>query len=107
MLAPFADERGWRFVADSVCGAFHESTGAPCQDCQSVRVVPPGILIAAIADGAGSAPQSERGAQIAVQAAVGTLERICLDARTSAYSDERWTSIVRESLQSALLAVQY
>ncbi len=50
---------GWRYVAASVVGTSHEKLGGACQDandCQ-VYILPGGenVLVAAIADGAGSA----------------------------------------------------
>jgi hypothetical protein len=60
----------WRVAAASVCGASHERTGQPCQDAQNSVVLPDGTLIAAVADGAGSARLAEVGAAVAVRAAI-------------------------------------
>lgn len=67
------DQLRWRTVAASVRGVSHEKTGQPCQDANSWKVLPEGILVAAVADGAGSAALSEIGANIAVQIAVETV----------------------------------
>jgi len=61
----------WRTAYASVVGTSHAATGAPCQDAGSCQVVVARdgseILLAAVADGAGSASRSEEGAQLAVR----------------------------------------
>jgi muconolactone delta-isomerase len=56
----------WRFVSAREIGSSHQKVGLPCQDRCDCRVLPNGILIAAVADGAGSAEFAEIGAEIAV-----------------------------------------
>ncbi|HET7093733.1 MAG TPA: PP2C family serine/threonine-protein phosphatase, partial [Thermomicrobiales bacterium] len=51
----------------------HARLGIGCQDARDVAVLPNGILIAAAADGAGSAPRSADGARWAVGAATHLL----------------------------------
>lgn len=63
----------WRVVASSVCGTSHEKAGLPCQDNNYWKVTPEGILVAAVADGAGSASLGDIGAEIAVRSAVEAL----------------------------------
>jgi serine/threonine protein phosphatase PrpC len=63
----------WRVVAASVCGTSHQKRSQPCQDAHYWQITPEGILIAAVADGAGSATFGEVGAQIAVRTAVAYL----------------------------------
>jgi hypothetical protein len=64
--------RAWRTAYGSAIGTAHVRNGAVCQDagcCAVVRPVDgPEILVASVADGAGSAPQSEHGARLAVEA---------------------------------------
>jgi hypothetical protein len=63
----------WRQIEGSIRGASHEKSGAPCQDCHVTRTVHCGYasaLVACIADGAGSSPQSHRGARITCDAIV-------------------------------------
>jgi len=57
---------GWRYVAASVVGTSHEKSGGICQDangCQ-IHLLPNGenVFVAAVADGAGSAPCGAEGA---------------------------------------------
>jgi hypothetical protein len=63
----------WNLVFGSVRGTSHERTGKPCQDYCTGRAVetPAGVvLIAACADGAGSAEHSDIGARIACETIV-------------------------------------
>jgi len=62
--------RIWLVARASVQGTSHARTGQPCQDSSGVGEDPPdGILIAAVADGAGSAALSADGSRIASSAA--------------------------------------
>lgn len=67
------NEPCWRVAAASVCGSSHEKTGQPCQDALYWEVLPDGTLLAAVADGAGSAAHSDIGAAVATQATVKSL----------------------------------
>jgi hypothetical protein len=63
----------WRLIHESVAGTSHERTGQPCQDRAEARVIasPAGpVLVAACADGAGSASLSDVGAALACQTVV-------------------------------------
>lgn len=60
----------WAAVSASVIGTSHEATGLPCQDSSHLMRVKMGkeeVLLAAIADGAGSASHSQIGSSEAVQ----------------------------------------
>ena len=60
----------WRVIRASVQGTSHAKTGQPCQDSSSVgENAPAGMLVAAVADGAGSAELSADGSRIAACAA--------------------------------------
>ena len=59
--------RSWSFVKASVTGTSHAAAGTPCQDAHACVVLPNGVLIAAVADGAGSAKYSDEGAALAVR----------------------------------------
>ena len=63
----------WHAVAVSVAGSGHRARGLPCQDASDVVVLPDGTLLAAVADGAGSAPCSAEGARLAVGTALHVL----------------------------------
>jgi len=61
----------WRHVAASVIGTSHQRTGGVCQDSNACIVLPGSpdgdVLLAVVADGAGSAKQAETGSAIACQ----------------------------------------
>ena len=56
----------WRFVTACTRGTSHIKAGLPCQDRLDCRVVEKQTLVAAVADGAGSAAWAEEGAKIAI-----------------------------------------
>jgi hypothetical protein len=63
----------WRYAAAKVIGTSHTKVGQACQDRFVCSTVPSGWLIAAVADGAGSASQGEVGAEIATTASIASL----------------------------------
>ncbi|MGL5083823.1 MAG: PP2C family serine/threonine-protein phosphatase [Microcoleaceae cyanobacterium] len=63
----------WQVVAASVTGKSHEKQSLPCQDAHGYQALQDGVLVIAVADGAGSAQLSDFGAQIAVKTAVETV----------------------------------
>jgi hypothetical protein len=76
----------WRIIGASVIGRSHERSETPCQDAHRVLVVPlPAgeVVVAAVADGAGSAAFSHIGALAAVAAATDLVRLHLLDADTS------------------------
>jgi hypothetical protein len=73
----------WNVVGASVVGTSHGAGGLPCQDCNGYRkILADGIdtVIAAIADGAGSAAFSDEGSRIAVETILDALETLVEDA---------------------------
>jgi Protein phosphatase 2C len=60
---------GWKAVTRSVIGTSHQQQQMPCQDYGGDRILDQ-IMIGAVADGAGSAKQSELGAKLAVTTAL-------------------------------------
>ncbi len=63
----------WQVIGAAVQGLSHQKQGLPCQDALEFRCLPDGVLLVALADGAGSATRSEVGARAAVQAALDSL----------------------------------
>jgi hypothetical protein len=63
----------WRVVSAVERGQRHVKTGQPCQDVLRWRLWPGETLLAAVADGAGSARFAEVGAEVAVDAAIESL----------------------------------
>ena len=70
----------WRGVGASLCGTSHVSGGIPCQDAHYWQINDGDVLVAAVADGAGSAELAEVGAEIASRAVV---EAFCASGKTS------------------------
>ena len=67
---PIETTQIWRVASASVRGTSHVKTGQPCQDSVYHCVTSSGALIAAVADGAGSAALSDRGSSIAARESV-------------------------------------
>jgi serine/threonine protein phosphatase PrpC len=63
-----------RVIAASVRGASHAKAGQPCQDAHAAVVFAGDILVAAVADGAGSAAFAGEAAAMAVRRAVETAQ---------------------------------
>lgn len=59
----------------SLQGEDHQQWGIPCQDAHCIKTLPNGWVIAAVADGVGSAVHSERGSKLAVD----TVVKFCID----------------------------
>ncbi|HEV7874279.1 MAG TPA: protein phosphatase 2C domain-containing protein, partial [Enterovirga sp.] len=51
----------WRFATARATGTSHLRAGLPCQDRLACTVLNDGTLVAAVADGAGSAPAGDLG----------------------------------------------
>lgn len=68
----------WRYVGASAIGSSHTRAGLPCQDHNEVVVVTNGngacTLVCVVADGAGSAPNSQVGARIACRSMVESVK---------------------------------
>jgi Protein phosphatase 2C len=60
----------WRHLAASVAGTSHTRRNLPCQDYHSWNLLGDNTIIAAVADGAGSAERSQEGSKAAVEAAI-------------------------------------
>jgi serine/threonine protein phosphatase PrpC len=96
--------QSWLVVGCSVRGAGHELTGSVCQDANDWSEPSEELLVLAVADGAGSAKQSEQGAQVAVQTAVQTLKG-SIDPKRLPDSNTDWLQLLRAAALSARDAV--
>jgi serine/threonine protein phosphatase PrpC len=81
-----------------VCGTHHEQKGQPCQDTHCWHVLPEGVLVVAIADGAGSALLGEVGAAIAARTGVEAIGTHVAQQWRPA-SDEHWKSLLSTGRQ--------
>lgn len=89
----------WRFAAARATGTSHLKVGLPCQDRLACTVIGTRTLVAAVADGAGSAVLAERGAEVAVETVVQVLSH-ALDVGRSDYG-----AMLREAVAVAREAV--
>jgi hypothetical protein len=89
----------WRFAAARSTGTSHLKIGLPCQDRLACVALPHSTLIAAIADGAGSATMSEIGAEIAVNSVISELRQTLEAGRTD------YAALMREAAAQAREAV--
>jgi hypothetical protein len=63
---PSVSEPQWRHFCTSVRGASHIENAVPCQDASALSVLGDTVILA-LSDGAGSASQAERGANLVVR----------------------------------------
>lgn len=96
----------WRVVGGTAVGTSHLRLGLPCQDALAYRLLPGGVLLAAVADGAGSAERSEAGSRLAVDEALACLGTAL---QTDPPPDEAgWAGLMHlafEAARTALLAL--
>lgn len=102
---PSETARDWRVLAASVRGTSHVKTGKPCQDSSYHRVTPDGALIAAVADGAGSAALSDIGSSLAARESV-EFARLSMTRTSADISEGYLKAIVKKSVWMALSRVQ-
>lgn len=95
----------WRVLAASIRGKSHEKVGQLCQDAHHWEKLPDGVLVAAVADGAGSATLGKVGAIVAAQTAV---ETICSqNYQPRSHDDgEGWQEVLSNALVAAKKAVE-
>lgn len=87
----------------SVKGPSHIITNIPCQDACAFKIISPSFVIISVADGLGSAINSDVGAKTAVDAVIQFAE----DFFTSRPNDEiDLTVLVRESISAARKALE-
>src|SRR6516164_9563533 len=97
---------GWRYVAASVVGTSHVKMGGTCQDANDCQVyqLPSGekVLVATVADGAGSAACGGEGAIRACSVLVGLVNDHLSSGNTveqiTAESAKFWISVIQSAL---------
>ena len=94
----------WRVAVVSLRGTHHKNADMPCQDSSYWRIPIPGILVAAVTDGAGSARLAEVGANIASRVAVEHACQQLLNARD--YTVNTITRFLTESVTAARSALE-
>src|SRR5271169_6291715 len=104
---------GWRYVAASVIGTSHEKAGGTCQDANDCRVyeLPAGgrVLVAAVADGAGSAVCGGEGAATACRVLLGLMDEHLDSGKTVEQVTEdsvgAWIATIQNLLEEEAKAV--
>ena len=94
----------WRVAAATAAGSSHIRDGLPNQDAVAHRPVEVGhgqVVVAAVADGAGSATRSDEGSRIAVAAAVDTIVRGIERRPAAALRKHLAASLVRDAVKRA------
>lgn len=104
-LAPIPASPAWRVVATSATGRRHRHQQQPCQDAVRWATTKGGLLLAAVADGAGSAPCGGAGATTAVTTALAALEANA-DAGAALGTDFRALALVRLAIDAALQSLR-
>ena len=84
-------------------GSKHEETDTPCQDAKVVRTYGHRWLVAAVADGAGSAVHSASGSSVSVESAVSAIDVSLLENDPT---DELIGEMLRGSLSEARRMVE-
>lgn len=95
----------WQVVAASVCGTSHIKNNQLCQDAHHWQLLPGNILVAAAADGAGSARQGKVGAMVAVETAIDHLSLKEI-TRDSLADDETVQLLLTDAVLAARKAVE-
>ncbi|MGH2497467.1 MAG: PP2C family serine/threonine-protein phosphatase [Ktedonobacteraceae bacterium] len=95
----------WHVLGASVTGTSHLRAGRGCDDAHLARITNNNTLLLAVADGAGSASQSARGAAAAVRAAIEKAEAT-LTKQRELEQPEQWQNLLKDLLQAAHLAIQ-
>ena len=98
---PDSISSSWRGVGASIVGTSHQSGDIPCQDAHYWRVSSGDVLVAAVADGAGSAELAEVGAEVAAKSAVAAF---CANGKVSG-DDKGILSSLNDALKAAQKAV--
>ena len=96
----------WAWAGARAIGTAHLQSGAPCQDAFACHVTRPSsdseILIAALADGAGSAARAEAGAKLATSMFVDVVRE---HLEVGSVSASQIREVVRLGVEAARIAV--
>lgn len=95
----------WRVLAASVCGTSHLKNNQLCQDAHHWQILADDILVAAAADGAGSASEGKVGAMVAVETAIETISMKEV-SRETLEDDAAVQSLLTEAMTAAKKAVE-
>jgi serine/threonine protein phosphatase PrpC len=89
----------WVVLSASVQGTRHIQVGLPCEDSHAYRLIDESTLVAAVADGLGSAVLSQVGSELATRSVVAYLAQELRDAIPA--DEAAWLQLARDSFQAA------
>src|SRR3972149_4660803 len=89
----------WVVVGASVQGTRHIKISLPCQDAHACKALGDSILVAAVADGLGSAIYAQAGSQLAAASAVNFVEQELTQAIPG--DETAWIQLVRDCFLTA------
>jgi hypothetical protein len=89
----------WVVVGASVQGTSHIKVSLPCQDAYAYKVINDSIIVAAVADGLGSALYAQVGAQLAAAGAITCVEQKLVSEVPG--DEAAWVQLVRDCFLSA------
>ena len=104
-----SDKHHWRVAVATAAGASHSRDNTPNQDAVAHRLVEVGhgqVVVVAVADGAGSAPRSDEGSQIAVEAAVATIVDSINKRPAAVFGERQAESLARDAIKQAKIEVE-
>jgi hypothetical protein len=91
----------WKVSGASARGSSHEKLGLPCQDAHEWAVLSDGTIVAAVADGAGSAPLADVGATLACREVIRHVrDRLGSIRRADELNDNCWQEVLFESVKA-------
>ncbi|HZD57756.1 MAG TPA: PP2C family serine/threonine-protein phosphatase [Anaerolineales bacterium] len=89
----------WRVVSASVAGTSHQKLDLPCQDAHAWRILPHGLIVISLADGAGTANRAADGATRAADCSIAVLaESLSQELPPNAAS---WQSLFTDAFSQA------
>ncbi|MEI6044310.1 MAG: PP2C family serine/threonine-protein phosphatase [Chloroflexota bacterium] len=94
----------WRVIGASVRGTSHVATDRACEDAHAYLELENGILLLAVADGAGSASRAREGSQEAVKAIIVTLGHSLHSSAPQ--SEAAWKTLLEAGLRETRVALE-
>jgi hypothetical protein len=91
-IDPFISSSQWVVIGASVQGTGHIKTCLPCQDSHAYKLVGDSIILAAVADGLGSAEQAQVGSKLAASHALSFVEQEL--SKDIPSDEEAWIKLV-------------
>ncbi|MYC32802.1 MAG: protein phosphatase 2C domain-containing protein [Chloroflexi bacterium] len=104
-----SDKYHWRIATATAPGSSHLREDIPNQDAVACRLIEVGegeVVVAAVADGAGSAPRSDEGSRVAADAAVATIVDGTNRQPAAAFVESHAEALLRSAVKQAKIEVE-